>query len=141
MANKEYSYFDDLVLVTGLKRRDEVLFIGGNATFPWLKKHVSSVSYVKRIGDLHRMIRENRKFDRVFIARENVLDEQLVRSAALLTVTGGVICFFSEDETLRDGFATIVEQQFPKANVWPVRSNVGPLVMTDANGYPVQERG
>lgn len=141
MAGKEYSYFDDVVLVTGLKRRDELLFIGGNATFPWLKKHVASVSYVKRAGDITRMIRENRKYDRVFIARENVLDDQLVRCAALLCAAGGLVCFFSEEEVLRDGFVSLVEMQYPNATVWPCKSNIGPLVMTDANGYPASERG
>lgn len=140
MASKEYSYFDDLVLVTGLKTRDEVLFIGANATFPWLKKHVSSVSYVKRTVDLTRMIRENRKFDRVFIARENVLDENLVRCAALLTATGGVVCFLSEEDSLRDSFVGMVEEHYPTANVWSCRSNVGHVVMTDAHGYPASER-
>ena len=137
---KEYSYFDDVVLVTGLKRRDELLFIGGNATFPWLKKHVAGVSYVKRVGDIHRMIRENKVFDRVFIARENVLDDQLVRCAALLCASGGLVCFFSEDDSLREGFVSLVELQYPKANVWAVSSNIGPLVMTDASGYPAAER-
>ncbi len=133
---REYSCYDDLVLVAGLKKKDTVLFIGTNLTLPWLKKFVSTVIYVKKTEELNKLIAERRSYDRVFMARENVLTDTLVTKAAQLTRTGGLICFFSDDEGLRKGFAEVVTNEYPGADVWSANSNVGPLVMTDANGIP-----
>lgn len=133
---KEYSRFDDFTRVTDLRRSHDLLFIGGNAYFPAVRRTVRTVTTVTKKGELDRMMAEGRAFDRVFICRENVLDERVVTAAAALKAAGGLVCFFSEDEGLRAGFVEIVEQSFPMAQLWNVRSNVGPLVMTDASGSP-----
>lgn len=137
MGKREYSFYDDLVLVTGLKKSDDVLFIGDNLSFPWIGNFVRSVSYVSDVKSLNRLIGQGRTFDRIIMARENVLAGSLVLKAAQLNKLGGVICFFSEDDVLREGFTKFVGIEYPAAAVWSVYSNVGPLVMTDANGNPV----
>lgn len=140
---REYSCFDDFTWVTGLKKNDDVLFVGGNMTLPFLKKYVRSVNYVKKAGELNKLVASGRQFDRIFIARENVLSAELVIKAAQLSRkpegsrdSEGLVCFFSEDETLRNAFGEIVENSYPLADVWSLQSNLGPVVVTNAKGNP-----
>lgn len=131
---KEYSCFDDVAFVTGLKAQDEVLFIGENMSLPFLKRFVKSISYVRKVSELNKLIKTRRKFDRIFIGRENILSSELVLKASALNKDepDGLLCFFSEDPTLQTAFVDILEQNFPQANIWPSKSNIGPVIMTDA---------
>lgn len=140
---REYSCYDDVSLVTNLKKADDLLYIGGNASFPFIRKYVRSVNYVKKSGELTKLASSGRQFDRIFIARENVLSEELIIRAAQMsrksrgkTDTEGLVCFFSEDEGLRAAFVEIVEKNYPTATVWALQSNVGPVLLTDAKGNP-----
>lgn len=132
----EYRMFDDFTAVTDLRRGSEVLVIGGNASFPTVRRLVRNVHTVRKTGELDRLCVEGRIFDRVFIARENVLDERLVTKAVQLAGESGLVCFFSDDDGLRDGFVQIVESNYPMAECWPLKSNIGPLVITNAHGNP-----
>jgi hypothetical protein len=126
-----------MVLVTGLKSRDSVLIVGNNATFPWLKKHVYEVSYVKKTSELNALLKSGAEFDRIFVARENILDSRLVSKVARLVARGGLVCFFSDDQDLREAFSKLVELDYPTANVWNFETNVGPVVVSDTRGNPV----
>lgn len=136
---KEYSRFDDFTRVTDLRRGHDVLYIGGNAYFPAVKRTVRSITTAKNKRELEKLLTNDRVFDRIFIARENVLDERLVTAAVQLTAAGGLVCFFSEDEGLRAGFHEIVEKNYPTAQSWNCKSNVGPVVITDAKGNPAYQ--
>lgn len=133
---KEFSRFDDFTCVTDLRRSQDVLFIGGNAYFPTVKKYVRTITMAKNKKELEKLLVGERTFDRVFIDRENVLDERLVTAAVQLAGARGLVCFFSDDEGLRAGFNEIVEKNYPTAQLWSFRSNAGPLVVTDAKGNP-----
>lgn len=135
---REYSRFDDFTRVIDLRRSMDILFVGGNVYFPTVHRHVRSITTAKNRRELEKLLSSGQTFDRVIIARENVLDERVVVAAAQLSASGGLVCFFSEDQTLRDGFEEIVKQDYPTAQVWPVPTNVGPLVMTDARGNPAK---
>lgn len=133
---RDFSCFDDITLVTGLKTTDDVLFVGANMRIPHVKDHCRSVNFVKRSSDLNRLVFGDRRFDKIFIGRENVLAEELVTRAAQIVATGGLVCFFSDDEVLRGGFVEVVEARYPTADVWALNSNIGPLVVTNACGNP-----
>jgi hypothetical protein len=133
---RELSRNDDFTEVTDLRRGHDVLYIGGNAYFPAVRKCVRSVTTATKRSEVERLMTDGRVFDRVFIARENLLGEEAVTAAVTLTHRDGLVCFFSEGEGLRDAFVEIVEQNWPTANVWLCDSNVGPIVMTDAKGAP-----
>lgn len=133
---QEYRQFDDFTAVTDLRKGSDVLFIGGNASFPTVRRFVRTVHTVKKSGELDRLCTEGRIFDRIFIARENVLDERLVTKAVQLAGETGLVCFFSDDEGLRAGFAEIVEKNYPTAQCWPLKSNIGPVMITNAHGNP-----
>jgi hypothetical protein len=133
---KEYRMFDDFTRVTDLRRSSEVLIIGGNASFPTIRRLVADVTTVRKSGELNKLCVDGRVFDRVFIARENVLDEQLVTKAVQLAGNTGLVCFFSDDDGLREGFVEILEKNYPECEIWPLKSNVGPLVLTNAHGNP-----
>lgn len=133
---EELSLHDDISLITGLKRRDNVLVIGGNIVMPFLKNYVNSITHARKTGDLNKLLQDERQFDRVFVARENVLEELIVIKAARLTALNGLVCFFSDDENMRDAFSDVVERNFPMSSVWSFDSNVGKLVVTDARGNP-----
>lgn len=133
---RELSCHDDVSLVTGLKKKDKVLLVGGNLVLPEVKKYVASVTQARKQGELDRLIKDERTFDKVFVARENVLDEVTFIKAAQLTAKGGMFCFLSEDETMRQAFEELVVRNFPSANIWNFQTNVGSLVMTDARGNP-----
>jgi hypothetical protein len=133
---KEYSRFDDFTRVTDLRRGQDLLYIGANAYFPSVKRNVRTITTAKNKRELEKLLSAERVFDRIFIARENVLDERLVTAAVQLIAPRGLVCFFSEDEGLRAGFNEIVEKNYPTAQTWTCKSNVGPLVMTDAKGNP-----
>jgi hypothetical protein len=135
-GTKHYDIYDDISLVTGLKSKDRVLLVGGNITFPSVHNFVENVYHVKKDGDVKRLLREGMEFDRVFLARENVLDEQLVDNAVKLSGENGLVCFFSDCDALREGFIDVIEQNYPGADVWSLESNVGPVVMTNAAGNP-----
>jgi hypothetical protein len=60
----------------------------------------------------------------------------MVLKAAQLTASNGMVCFLSDDATMRLAFSEIVERNFPSANTWNFDSNIGPLVLTDARGNP-----
>lgn len=132
----EYRHFDDFTAVTDLRRGSDILVIGANASFPTVRRLVRNIHTVRKSGELDRLCVEGRTFDRIFIARENVLDEQLVTKAVQLAGETGLVCFFSDDDGLRKGFAEIVEQNYPTAECWPLKSNIGPLVITNAHGNP-----
>ena len=136
---KEYSRFDDFTRVTDLRRGMDLLYIGGNAYFPSVKKSVRSITTVKNKRELDKLLAAEREFDRIFIARETVLDERVVTAAVQLCAARGLVCFFSDDEGLRAGFNEIVEKNYPTAQSWTCKSNVGPVVMTDAKGNPAYQ--
>jgi hypothetical protein len=136
---KEYSRFDDFTQVTDLRRGQDLLYIGGNAYFPAVKRCVRTITTAKNKRELEKLLSAERVFDRIYIARENVLDERLVTAAVQLAARGGIVCFFSDDEGLRAGFNEIVEKNYPTAQSWTCKSNVGPVVMTDAKGNPAYQ--
>jgi hypothetical protein len=136
---KEYSRFDDFTAVTDLRRGQDLLYIGANAYFPAVKRCVRSITTAKNKRELDKLLTADRIFDRVYIARENVLDERLVTAAVQLAGDRGLVCFFSDDEGLRAGFNEIVEKNYPTAQLWACKSNVGPVVMTDAKGNPAYQ--
>lgn len=133
---KELNFNEDISVIAGLKKYDNVLVIGGNIVMPFIKKWVNSVTSAKKTGDINQLIQEGRQFDRVFIARENVLDEMLVLKAARLTCVGGLICFLSDDDDMRNAFLEAVERNFPLSSTWSLDSNIGKTIVTNARGNP-----
>lgn len=132
MTKSNLQFYDDIVAVVGLKTSDRLLIIGDNVKFPGIQRSVYSVRGISNINELHALMKKKECFERVFIARENVFDERLVLAAAALVCKGGIVCFFSEDENLRNGFSECVERNFPISDIWPLSSNVGQLVATNA---------
>jgi hypothetical protein len=133
---KEYSRFDDFTFVLDLRPKHCVLFIGSNVYYPTVQRHVDSITTIRKKGEIDRFVERGETFDRVFITRENVLDQRLVESAVTLAGADGLVVFFSEEETLRAEFSKMVQVTWPLANVWDFKSNVGPMVVTDAHGVP-----
>lgn len=133
---KDYSCFDNIVSVAGLRSTDRVLYIGGNVNFPFLKDFVSSINYVKKPDELNRLVMTNACFDKILIARENILAEDLIIKAAQMLSQTGLICFFSDDKGMREAFVEIVEKNYHTSDVWMLNSNVGPVIVTNAKGNP-----
>lgn len=133
---RDISYRDNLADVVGLKRTNSVLLLGGNFVLPTLKKYVHSVEQAKKNTQVNKLLFSGIKFDRVFLARENVLDEVFVLKAARLIDVQGLVCFFSEEDGMRAAFSDIIERNFPAADVWNFESTVGKMVVTNAHGLP-----
>lgn len=130
------SCYEDVSVVAGLRSCDNVLFIGGNIAMPSIKKYAKSIVYAKKQNEINDLIKNECQFDRVFVARENLLDELMVIKATQLTAVNGLVCFLSDTDEIRDAFIDIVERNFPTASVWSLKSNVGILVVTNARGNP-----
>lgn len=137
---RELSQNDPLPDVVGLRRTDNVLLLGGNFAFPTLKKYVGHVEEARKSSHMNKLLFANLQYERVFIARENVLDEVLVLKAIRLVAPGGLVCFFSDQPGLREGFRRTVEENFPTADVWDLQSNVGDVVVANAQGTPTWAR-
>jgi hypothetical protein len=132
----ELSCFDGPERVLGLQSDQDVLYVGSNAVFPGLRKFVAGIYQARTRGEVNRLVIQGRTFPRVVIARENVLNRDFLEKVVQLVAPGGILCLFSDDEGLREAFEKWIEAGWPQASVWPAMSNVGPVVMTDANGYP-----
>lgn len=130
MPKHELRFNDDIALVAGLKTTDSLLIIGDNVKFPGIQLGVANITYVSSAKELTNVLREGYVFDRVFIARENAIDERVILAATALSKS--LICFFSEEEELRNSFCNAIETNFPTADIWPLVSNVGHLVATNA---------
>lgn len=131
---KEYSLFNDVELVTNIRSNDHVLFVG-TAWYPEIRKRIESSVDAVSVEDLDELIRAGRVFDKIFITNDATLDEVLVKKAIKLNESG-MICFFSESEPTRKKFVDMIKSDFTPADVWPLESNIGSVVMTNVKGVP-----
>ena len=127
---KDLACYDEMSLVTNLRPGDEVLIIGKNLSLPF----VDGAVRIERRSEIDRMLHSERRYDRIFIGRENFLSEDIVTRAVILLKDDGLMCFMSDHGGLRYAFAEIIESNYPEAGVWEFESNLGTLVVTNAKG-------
>lgn len=131
---RKYDFCDDVSLVTDLRLRQDLLLIGGGTVFPSIKKSVRTVTTVTKGKELDALADDHTLFDRIFFSRQQVLSETTLLKAVGLLAGGGLLCFFSEEEGLRAAFIEAIAAIWPQADVWISETNIGPVVMTNANG-------
>ncbi len=134
MPKPMLDFYDNLEDVIDLKTHDQLLLVGEDGIFPNLRRMAGSVALARRSKELDSLASAGRSFERIFISRNFVLTELTVRKAAMLSSEDGLICFVSESEELVGAFVEIVERNWPRADVWICRSNVGAVCMTNARG-------
>lgn len=139
-APRNSSKFDDFLEVLDIRTNHDVVYLGGNSWFAQVRERARTVTTIRNRNELRKVLASGASFGRVLMTRENVLDEDALDAAAQLTGDHGLVCFFSEDAGLRDGFEAMVELLYPTAQVWRFETNVGPCVVTDAHGPSTRTR-
>lgn len=130
----KYSFYDDVSFVINTMQHHKVLVVGGKTQFVDLSKHVASVKHVQRLTELEQLLKNEQTFDRVLLHRDVVLSEKMISRCVYLS--RGLVCFFSDQPTLRNVFREVIESCWINANVWESNSNIGQVVLTDAAGSP-----
>ncbi len=133
-AAPKYDMYDAIEDVLDLQGRHALLFVGSDTTFPSMKRFVRSTTFAPKSKELNQLVDDGTTYDRIFFSRNSILAESSLRKAVSLLSAGGLLCFFTDNEELRGMFCEAVEGLWPTAETWTFKSNVGPVVVTNAAG-------
>ena len=113
MLNPQKS-LNELGSVIGLKSTDRLL-VGGALSPAQIKKHLLT-------GD---------QFDRIILYLGKLSEEVIIQAIQLLA-PGGLLALVGEQKDTIE----VISRNYPRANVWSLRSTIGLVLLTDARGQP-----
>lgn len=131
---RNYAFHDGIEDVVDLRSTDDALVIG-DISIPGLKRYVASVSTARRLAELKRA--ESRLYTRIIVGG---LSPELVadfdglahRVIDMVYEKDGLAVFSFDDESGRARVKTFLDNNYPYATHWTLRSRHGELVVTDA---------
>ena len=116
---------EDVVDVTGIRKTDRLLQVGGNLSF--MKKYCYSSTHFKDPDE----VPYTEVYDKIFVSGVDLNDELIGK---LSCINAGLIVFFDTASDVRDEIQQTLDTKWYPANTWVSDSNIGTCLMTDACG-------
>lgn len=125
--------------VLDVRTKTDHILIFGDIDKLWrsFSKTTCNIHNTTKEKDLNSFILNETTFDKVIVVGDFFVPEPgIIKKLAQLVIQGGLLSFLVVDKQCRDVYNSLLEELYPRSEVWQFNSNFGEVLVTTANGVP-----